>query len=91
MMPSIKLTAADNKTDIQAYTSMWHQRIEHKFGHLDQNQFHVANIVTTGAQGEILFPECYREMAYFRDAELLLPLILLIFFASKSAPVLLLG
>ncbi|KAH0563509.1 hypothetical protein GP486_001930 [Trichoglossum hirsutum] len=55
MLPSIKLTAADNKCDIEAYASVWHQRIQEKFGPLNPKGFHVANIVTARAQGMFLF------------------------------------
>jgi hypothetical protein len=51
MLPSMKLTAADNKTDIEAYTTTWHRRIQDKFGPFDAN-LHVASIVTARAQGE---------------------------------------
>jgi len=51
MLPSIKLTATDNKCDIEAYASIWHQRIQEKFGPLDPKEYHIANIVTARAQG----------------------------------------
>jgi hypothetical protein len=51
MLPSIKLTAASNKSDIEMYARIWHQRIEEKFGPLDPKTLNIANIVTARAQG----------------------------------------
>jgi hypothetical protein len=51
MLPSMKLTAADNKTDIETYTTTWHRRIQDKFKPFDSN-LDVASIVTARAQGE---------------------------------------
>lgn len=58
MLPSIKMTVADNKSDIAAYTNTWHQRIQEKFGPLDPKEYHVANIVTARSQGNcsLIFP-----------------------------------
>jgi hypothetical protein len=53
MLPSIKMTADDNKNDIQLYANIWHQRIHDKFGTLDPKESHVANIVTERAQGNL--------------------------------------
>jgi hypothetical protein len=53
MLPSIKMTADDNKNDIQLYANIWHQRIQDKFGPLDPKDSHVANIVTERAQGNL--------------------------------------
>jgi hypothetical protein len=51
MLPSIKLTATSNKSDIETYAKVWHQRIGEKFGPLNRKELNVANIVTARAQG----------------------------------------
>ena len=61
MLPSIKLTATSNKSDIETYAKVWHRRIEEKFGQLDPKEMNIARIVTARAQGNsgsqgILYP-----------------------------------
>jgi hypothetical protein len=53
MLPSIKLTATSNKSDIEMYAKAWHERIEKKFGTLEPKGLNVANIVTARAQGNV--------------------------------------
>ncbi|KAH8789515.1 hypothetical protein F5882DRAFT_354269 [Hyaloscypha sp. PMI_1271] len=55
MLPSIKLTLNSNKSDIETYAKVWHQRIEERFGPLDPKKLNIANIVTAKAQGMFLF------------------------------------
>jgi hypothetical protein len=52
MLPSIKLTMNSNKSDIETYAKVWHQRIEERFGPLDLKKLNIANIVTARAQGD---------------------------------------
>jgi hypothetical protein len=56
MLPSIKLSVANNKADIETYTSIWHHRIEEKFGPLDPKEFHITKIITARAQGNLKYP-----------------------------------
>jgi hypothetical protein len=51
MLPTIKLTATSNKSDIETYAKVWHHRIDEKFGPLDPKEMNIANIVTARAQG----------------------------------------
>jgi hypothetical protein len=53
MLPSIKLTSTSNKSDIEMYAKVWHQRIEEKFGTLKSKGLNVANIITARAQGNV--------------------------------------
>lgn len=52
-IPSIKITALDNRRDIEAFAAAWHRRIENKFGQLRSGHEHIANIVTARAQGQL--------------------------------------
>lgn len=55
-IPSIKVTALENKGDIGHFVSVWHKRLEEKFGDLQSKENHIANILFARAQG--LDPEC---------------------------------
>jgi hypothetical protein len=66
MLPSIKLTATSNKSDIEMYARIWHQRMEEKFGPLDTKGLDITNIVTARAQGSNALPP------FFQQVELIL-------------------
>ncbi|KAK5056111.1 hypothetical protein LTR84_012664 [Exophiala bonariae] len=55
MLSTIKITHADNNADIKRFCEHWHERIEVKFGKLQERQHHVANVVSARAQGMFLF------------------------------------
>ncbi|RYP68514.1 hypothetical protein DL769_005502 [Monosporascus sp. CRB-8-3] len=64
MLPSIKITAEDNKGDIETFARDWHRRIEDKFGRLDTAEYNVANIVTPRSQGMFIFAKLVLENLY---------------------------
>lgn len=51
-IPSLRLTPANTSHDVRAYVSVWHQKMEVKFGELRSTATHVTNLITARAQGE---------------------------------------
>lgn len=50
-VPAIKVSAAENKADMQVFAEDWQKRIEKRFGNLGAAGFHVANIIVAKSQG----------------------------------------
>lgn len=50
-VPGIKVSAAENKADIQLFAEDWQKRIEGRFVGLRASGFHVANIIVAKSQG----------------------------------------
>ena len=55
MLSQIKIMPADNTADIEAFCGEWHEKIESKFGPLERREHNVKRVVSTRAQGTILF------------------------------------
>ncbi|KAI2464722.1 hypothetical protein F4781DRAFT_411946 [Annulohypoxylon bovei var. microspora] len=51
---SINITPSETMNDLATFASVWHKRIEGRFGTL-QGNMHIANIITARAQGMFLF------------------------------------
>lgn len=49
-MPFIKITD-DNQHDLADFASVWHERIEEKFGKLRSKECHISNIISARAKG----------------------------------------
>lgn len=50
-LPAIKITT-ENKEDLKDFASVWHEKIEARFGSLRSNDTHIANIISARSQGE---------------------------------------
>lgn len=55
-IPCLKLTPLNTSNDIRAYVSLWHQKMEVKFGELRSTNSHVTNLITARAQGKMRGP-----------------------------------
>ncbi|CAH0046236.1 unnamed protein product [Clonostachys solani] len=54
-LPKITISSVDSKADIKDFATVWHKRIEEKFGELRTPGLHIANIVSARSQGMFLF------------------------------------
>ena len=50
-LPVIKITD-ENQDDLTDFATVWHRRIEHKFGELRSKNCHVSHIISAKAQGK---------------------------------------
>ena len=49
-LPTINITT-QNKADLRDFATVWHKKMEEKFGNLQSNDSHIANIISARAQG----------------------------------------
>lgn len=54
MLSQIKITATQNRADIQSFCTEWHLKIEDKFGPLEKREHNITNVVSARAQGKVL-------------------------------------
>lgn len=52
-LPSIKIVD-ENREDLKKFSSVWHQRIEEKFGDLRSKNWNISNIISARAQGKLM-------------------------------------
>lgn len=50
-LPTIKITD-ENRDDLKDFATVWHQRIENKFGTLQSKNYNISNIISARAQGK---------------------------------------
>ncbi|KAI0123678.1 hypothetical protein BJ170DRAFT_640053 [Xylariales sp. AK1849] len=60
-VPSIKITSADTRSDMRAFASTWHVRIEKKFGVIPGGGHNFTQIIMDRAKGMFLFAKLLAE------------------------------